>query len=348
MYPSWSKRYFLFDYLEPVANFVEKDPAFAAGLEDFYPIMLKENTLKNPRTGKEVLATLPFNKSVYVLYINQTLLEKLGWKQPPQTWIELKKLAEEMTGTPGPKADSPSMLGFGTRASIEDLTVQAYSANAQLLDEATGKLNLQQPAILASFGNLLTLIGGDNGRKQTGYVESSFLSNAFGSQRIGMYISSTASFTFNDRAVNNAFVWRAYRVPSREANVPGRTLMQGTNFGIFKTLAPEEKAGAWEFLKFSCSPAENARWAIATGYMPVRKSTQLVPEFAAYLEKNPSYKNAMDTLEFAEFEPRALYWDSLRLVIGREVDSVLSRRKTTEQAMVDAGRDIEAIRKNSE
>ncbi|MDR2359848.1 MAG: ABC transporter substrate-binding protein [Oscillospiraceae bacterium] len=46
-------------------------------------------------------------------------------------------------------------------------------------------------------------------------------------------------------------------------------------------------AGAYEFMKFYTSPENQAKWSMATGYIPVRKSTVDVPEYKAYTDANP-------------------------------------------------------------
>ncbi len=231
LYPGWTTRFYTYGYLTPVQDLVEKDPDFGeAQLNDYYHVMLDENRMKNPETGKVELVTLPFNKSVYVLYVNQTLMEELGWKEAPKTWDEFKKLAEEMTLFEG--GDKPTRYGFATRPYIEDFTVQAFSAGIPLLDEDTGEIFVDSPEAIDSLNFLKSLVAGE-GAGQVGYIDTNYLSQPFGAERMGMFISSTASFTYNDAAVGNKFVWNAYPVPSRDGETDGKTLMQGPSFGIF-------------------------------------------------------------------------------------------------------------------
>lgn len=343
MYPSWSARFFRYGYLKPAADFIREDPEFGEeDIADFYPVMIEENSLRNPATGEELLATLPFNKSVYVLTVNQTLMEELGWEEPPATWAELMELAREMTVIPE-GANTPTFYGFASRPFIEDFTVQAMSAGLNLMDEETGEIFVDSEEALEALRFLRQLVGGEGEGRQVGYVEPSYLSNVFGSERIGMYISSTASFPFNDMAVGNRFVWRAYAVPSRDEETQGNTLMQGTNVGIFDGIPEEQQQAAWAFVKFLTGPDMTAKWGIDTGYMPVRQSASELPEFTAHLERNLSYANAVATLQHATFEPRLMYWESVRQIISREVEAVLLGRTTPEAAMRRARNAIEGV-----
>jgi multiple sugar transport system substrate-binding protein len=346
MYPGWTSRYYRFGYMDPIERFLEEDPAYREELKDFQPIVLEESTLVNPKTGKSELVTLPFNKSVYILYVNQTLMEELGWKQPPRTRAELLRLAEAMTLQPDP-VSPPTRYGFASRPFIEDLTVQVFADNGMLLRESDGEVLFDSSEVLEAMTFHKRLVSGESGQKQVGYIEPGFLSNVFGSGRVGMYIASTASFPFNDSAVGTKFIWRAYAVPSAEEGVPGKTLMQGTNVGIFARLHPEVRAGAWEFMKFLSSPEINAYWAVQTGYMPTRLSTRQQSNFMQLMATNPSYANAVEAFDRAAFEPRVVYWESIRQMTSRRVEAILLGRETVEEGLAAAEREATAIVANS-
>ena len=346
MYPGWTVRFYQFGYLEPVETFINQDPRFTweEDIQDFFPVMIEENTLANGQTGEAELVTMPFNKSVYVLYVNQTRMEELGWEQPPKTWDEFKQLAEEMTVIPE-GANKPSFYGFATRPYIEDFTVQALSATTQLYDEETGEILVDSPKAEEALRFLKSLTSGE---ESVGYVESGYLSGPFGSEKIGMFIASTASFLYNDMAVGNNFIWNCYRVPSQSEEVEGKTLMQGTNMGIFNNHPEEVQQGAWEFIKFVTSAEGNSLWARRTGYMPVRHATVEEPEFQQHLKDDPRYANAVETLDDATFEPRVMFWETVRQVITREVEAVLLNRKTVDDALESAREAIEDVASDQE
>jgi multiple sugar transport system substrate-binding protein len=339
MYPGWASRFYRYGYLVPVEKFVAKDPTFREkDIPDFYPVMINENTLKHPDKPAPELVTLPFNKSVYVLYVNQTMMEKVGWKEPPKTWSEFRKLAAAMTITP-PGSSTPTTYGFAARPFIEDLTVQAFAAGVPLVEESTGRVNVNSPEVIEALEFLRSLVAGE-GTAKVGYVESAYLNSPFGSEKIGMYISSTASFPFNDSAVGNKFIWRAYPVPVKDGAAAGKTLMQGTNVGIFAGLTEEEEQGAWEFVKFLTGTEMTAKWAKDTGYMPVRRSAITTAVLGERIAKDPSYGNAISTLERATYEPRVAWWESVRSTLSREVEAVLLGRKKAPDAMATAERQV--------
>ena len=69
----------------------------------------------------------------------------------------------------------------------------------------------------------------------------------------------------------------------------------GENFMVNKS-SPEKQAAAWEYLKFLDDTANMTKWAIGTGYLPIRKSSADSADMKAYWDANPSYKVAYDQL----------------------------------------------------
>ena len=45
--------------------------------------------------------------------------------------------------------------------------------------------------------------------------------------------------------------------------------------------------GAYQFIRYFADASQQAKWSMATGYIPVRKSTLEIPEYRSYTEHNP-------------------------------------------------------------
>ncbi len=355
MYESWTTRFLRYGCLQPVDRFIRGDDGFGdADIADIPGPFVEDNSYRmtigddgvyrpDPE-GERLLATLPFNKSVYLLFVNDTLMREKGFTDPPTTWAELKTLSAAMTDL------SNDQYGFAARPFIETFTTMLFAAGTNYMDEE-GNFTFSGEAGLDSFEVLHELVLGEN---RSGYVESAYLNSAFGTGRIGMYIGSTASFPFNDSAVGNKFIWRAYPIPSRDENTEGRALAQGTNIGIFRkgfsenSRVPEEvQRGAWEFMKYMTEREVTAKWAVDTGYLPVRKSAREVPVLKDYLEKNANFANALGEMDRGLFEPKPIWWDSIRNALNREVGSVLNGRKTPEDALESALERASVIRETA-
>jgi len=287
----------------------------------------------DPEAGEPTLATIPFNKSIYMLFVNETLLREKGLTAPA-TWTELRAAALAMSNPDMPR------YGFAIRPNIEAFTPFLFSAGLNMMDDSEAEFQFANRPGRDAMRFIVDLVLGDS---RAGYVEPAFLNSAFGSGRVAMYVGSTAAFPFNDDAVGTRFIWRAYAIPPPEAGMEPLVLSQGTNIGIFRrgfsagSDIPEEvQQGAWEFARFISQAQQNATWARETGYMPIRRATLEVPEMAEYLTTNPNFRNAVALLDRIASEPTPTYWDTIRQILNTEVDNVLSAGKNPQRALEDA------------
>jgi len=76
----------------------------------------------------------------------------------------------------------------------------------------------------------------------------------------------------------------------------GGILVGGAALYVPKKSSPEKQAAAWKFIKFLNEPANQAQWAVGTGYVPIRKSALDDPTLKAAWAKTPEYKVAYDQL----------------------------------------------------
>lgn len=79
----------------------------------------------------------------------------------------------------------------------------------------------------------------------------------------------------------------AFEQPGWEGHTPGKPVADAIMAGIPASVSPEEQEAAFKWLKFFTSTEITAEWAMATGYIPVRKSAEQDPAFAAYVEERP-------------------------------------------------------------
>ena len=76
----------------------------------------------------------------------------------------------------------------------------------------------------------------------------------------------------------------------------GGVFNQGGELFMVNKSAPTKQAAAWKFLKFLAEPENVTPWAIATGYIPIRKSSASSTEMQDYWAQNPGFKVAYDQL----------------------------------------------------
>ena len=323
MYESWTTRFLERNLVEPVENFFHpkdgKDGFTKDDLNDIFPVFLSNSTW----AGKVV--TLPFNKSAYMLFYNKEMLLENGFESPPKDWDEFLEQAKKITVASEGKI---TRYGYATRPFIEGLTVFLFLNEQKYLSDDGSAFLMGEPGNVETFKFVVDLVQ----KYKVAYVESDYLTSAFGSKKIAMYIGSTASFPYNDKAVGNKFTWLAAPMPASPEK-KGKALFQGTNIGIFSNIDSKEREAAWLFLKFLTNTKNATRWSIETGYLPIRRSCLEQPEMKAYLASNPNYKIVLTQIDRGMFEPRFVFWESIRDNITREFESALNGTKTVEEAI---------------
>jgi sn-glycerol 3-phosphate transport system substrate-binding protein len=79
----------------------------------------------------------------------------------------------------------------------------------------------------------------------------------------------------------------------------GGIILGGASLWVLKHRPKEEQQGAWEFIKFATSPAQQAQWHADTGYFPVRLSAYSLPPAVQREQQFPQFKTAVDQLRSA-------------------------------------------------
>ena len=322
MYESWTTQYLERQRLVPVQTFFDGPDGFTKEeLEDIPEVFRQDSTW-----GK-TMVTIPFNKSAYVLFYNEEMLKRAGFDGPPKTWDEMREMSAKLT-VKAPDADLPEVYGFATRPIIESFTTLLYLNGGSYMNAENDQLIFNNKDGLEALQYLTDLVNKD----KSAYSDPAYLNSPFGSEKVAMYIGSTAAFPFNDQAVGNKFTWRAAPMPHATGK-KGRTLFQGTNVGMFAGKSDAEQRAGWKFLKFFTNAENSAKWAIASGYLPNRYSAIKTDVFEKYMMSNPNYKVAVDLIDDAVFEPKQAYWETMRQELQREVASALSGRKSPAEAL---------------
>lgn len=280
------------------------------------------------------LVALPFNRSTPIAYFNGDLLEREGLS-PPKTWDELRALARRLT-----RREAPIRFGFGCPISWWFWVALVGQAGGQVV-EADGRLSLGGAAGVEALRFWQTLVRTDHtmrpppGRDYNAWEQTN---QDFLAGRTAMIWTSTAFLKYLED--NAPFSVVAAPLPARRARaVP----TGGTHWVMLKSAPAEQKATAWEFLRFMHEDEQAIFWATSTGYMPVTRSAVRRLEREDYYRKHPNDRVAVDQLEVAMPWP----WSTELFRIQREVvqprleAAVLSGKNA--QALMDQAR-IEARR----
>ena len=194
---------------------------------------------------------MPFNKSTEVLWYNKTMFNELGLKVPT-TYEELadaSKKIEQAKDIPGAGFDALSNY-YITYLKNEG---QSFDKSLDVTGaKSTKAFNYYAKGVKDGY---FRIAGTDK-----------YFSGPFASQKVGMYVGSSAGESFVKEGSAGKFEYAAAPYPAEYA------MEQGTDIYMFSSASAEQRTAAYLYEKFLTSKDSQITWALNTGYIPVRES----------------------------------------------------------------------------
>jgi ABC-type glycerol-3-phosphate transport system substrate-binding protein len=321
MYEAWTAYYNSEkgrESLLPLNDYMARD-AKEINVADIYPVMLEDNTFDGQ------VYSFPFNKSFPCLFYNKALFLKAGLDpaKPPATWTEFAAAGRKIRAIQD-AAGKQTKWGWAFNVDPWIFCCMVLQNGGKLAEGDTKIMPLDSKEMLQAIRYYMDAIDGSepfayrsNGRE---------FQNDFISQRVGMIVTTCVSRSFMIDQIS----FDLGMAPLPQGDVK-KSIMSGTNIGIFAKSPKEKQEVAWEFIKFFTSTDQQAFWAMSTGYVPVRKSSVESPAFRKFLEKSNHPMAAIDQLPIATFEPRAQAWADIRDQLNRALLLSLLKKRTPEE-----------------
>jgi multiple sugar transport system substrate-binding protein len=320
VYENWTSDYVTKGYLDPFQNYIGTPDGFTeADLKDFVTVFREACTYD----GK--LVTVPFNKSIYMFYLNMTALNAAGITTAPAT---LEAYGDAIRKATVEENGRVKTYGAGVQPLSEAFSALFLANGGQFFDE-NNQPQFNTPEAL----QVMTFLRDIQNPKKHLLVNPDFMSSPFGNQQIAMYIYSSASFPFNKKLSRGPdgkprFDYQVAPIPTGPSGKEPRYLMQGTNLAIFgQPHSDDTRRAAAKLITYLTGTKIGAEWATRAGYMPFRYSMRNEATLFRALEEDPGYATAARlVLENRGMqEPRMPQWDGFRTELNTMVDRVLNR-----------------------
>ena len=281
---------------------------------DFFSAFLNADRL--PQFSDQSFG-FPPNRSMELLYYNQTWLEELGYDNPPRTPTEFKEMACAATDLNAGKvgyqistdASRVASLIFASDSDIYNYDANQFTYNTR---EAVEILTLIQDMYTEGCAILISERYGDQ-------VD-------FGDGKTLFTIGSSSGLPFYKAEVEDSaaelaedpFDWSVAPIPYTGYE-PVQNIY-GASVSIPRT-SPEEQLAAWLFIKYYTSTEVQARWATVSNYFPVRGS--VVDELGTYIDDNPAYGAAFELLQYGKTEAPVAGYDNVRGEVAKAYGRIL-------------------------
>jgi multiple sugar transport system substrate-binding protein/sn-glycerol 3-phosphate transport system substrate-binding protein len=286
----------------------------ADDLKDYFPAFLASDA--NPQYKGERLG-FPTQRSIEVMYVNLDWLKQLGYSEPPKDW----KTWEEAAG----KAADPAKnkYGFAVRHDASNFASQIFGRGGRILAEDGSAYVFNGPAGVETVAALQRMLK-NKSAVEIPTAERFGEQNRFGNGELLFVLGTSSGLPFYKESVDKGgkFAWDIALPPYTEKPAVN---LYGASVSVYKT-TPEKELAAWQVIKFLGEKPQTSKWAISTGYLPVRQSAKA--DVVAAYKANPawgpvadSYAKMFDWFQYAMVESPVAGYDPVRALIDKDVIS---------------------------
>lgn len=258
------------NWLVPYLDKVVKLDDFVAKDFDNYDDIMKSYRDETSEFG--FIHALPFNKSTYVYFYNKTLFDELGLSAP-KTWDDLvnigKTFKEKKNMVSLGYDDLPGMLSAMLKQNGDGYVTK----DGVQFDNKAGEETLD--FIMSLYNNGYARLVG----------EDKYFSGPFSNQLIAAYVGSSTGVSY---IKHEGWELGVAPLPSKTDKAANAA---GTNIVMFSKDTGVQKA-AWEYLKFLTGKDATTKWAMETGYLPIRKSAYESETYQKFMKQDPTAQAA--------------------------------------------------------
>jgi multiple sugar transport system substrate-binding protein len=97
-------------------------------------------------------------------------------------------------------------------------------------------------------------------------------------------------------------------------------------------------------MKWFTAPAQDLRWSLATGELPIRRSVTMLPDYARFLSTYPGIGTFAHNLDNAvKARPTLASYYKISESIGRAIQAVMLGKAQPADALAQAAKAVDAI-----
>jgi trehalose/maltose transport system substrate-binding protein len=300
-----------------------------AELKEFFPRIIENNTVG----GK--LASIPWFTDAGILYYRKDLLEKYGFKEPPQTWEELTEMSKKIQeGERGAGKGDFHGFVFQGKAS-ESVTCNAiewiYSFNGGSIVDPDKKVTINNPNAIKALETAKGWVGTISPKGVTTYGEEEARNVWQAGNAAFMRNWPYAYALGNDPKSAIAGKFDVTVLPKGGTDGKNAACLGGWQLMVSAySKAPDAAA---DLVKYLASAESQKKRAIELTQLPTLPALYSDPEV---LQKNPYWKNMLDVLANAVARPSTVTgadYNQLSTAFFQSVNKVLTGGETPESAV---------------
>jgi sn-glycerol 3-phosphate transport system substrate-binding protein len=284
------------------------------------------------------IASLPFNNSTPVVFYNKDILRQAGLEpKAPETWDELVEMAIHLRDWAA-KERIRNFVPINMRNHDWMLKGFILQNGGQLMNEDYTVCLINQPEAVEAIEFWVSLIDQD------------LMPAGLHDRARDHFIAGNQAFLF-DTTAGIGTIAQTVQFDFGTAMLPGNEVRAVTLGGAGITMfpsTPEKQDATWEFLTWLLEPDNVAKWTVATGYVPVRKSVLESEEIQKLFEEQPYYRAAFEQLQYVvsmeQFWEIGTLDDGLVELISNVEHKAMTPQEAADKLVKDMAEEIERNR----
>ncbi|MEO0077110.1 MAG: extracellular solute-binding protein, partial [candidate division WOR-3 bacterium] len=227
----------------------------------------------------------------------------------------------------------PEIWGTGGSVNSWLFGCMLYQKGGKLLDEVNKRVTFNTKIGAEILQYMIDLIYKDS---SCNFISGYEPQNDFLSGKLAIIYGTIVSWAYMKDKMT--FPIGIAPLPSWEQNA---VLSYGTNICLFRKATDKQKEAAWRFIKWFTRPKQQARWASETFYVPVCRQALTEPSYAKLLSEVKGLRQAIEQLNYAQFEPRGEEWFAGRRYLGEAMEEAMRLKTLPQDALNNAAMKIE-------
>jgi len=298
-------------------------------MDDIFPGMLDYCTYMN-----EGICAVPFGISTQVMYYNKTLLDKAGvdMSNPPETWQDFFALCQDLLAKLGGEgtdftafdvSDAPWL--FKSMLRQNGCEIVRKGDDGKIIPVYNDEAALEVTDFWYSLVTSGIMAAGEHDNAENRFLSGNCAFIAATSNRISRWRGATE------------FELGAIEMPCFKE----KSLALGGNVMVILTDDPQKVEAAWDYISYLTSAEKNAEFALATGYLPIRKSELSDPAIQAALSENELYGIAFKQLEYTFAYTHFEQMGTMDSLIRNMLNKLEKNRGTSQDLLNKAVKDLQ-------
>lgn len=315
-------------YALKMQDYIDKDNY---DISDYEPNILAYYSLPDG------LYSMPFNCSSPVIIYNKTAAEKAGLDLDTafSSFEKLEESAKLMKEKGGVNVGGSftnyswvfeQLVGIQDKDLLNNGNGRQARAEKMVIDENGAGLNILKGYKSASQNPAMTFWG-------KGTTESK---KQFATGTVGFIFDSCSIYVDTQAAAEGKFDIAFAPLPKVNEGDTGGTSVGGGSLWMMQNGDDNRAAAAWQFIKYATGAEVQSKWAMGTGYLPIRKSAAELPEFVTYCnDVNPGMMVAINSLRNSKPSCAGALmgvFSKARTIVENEVEAMMNDPAATPEA----------------